>query len=244
MTLVLALIGAIVGALVGGTIGFFGVILLGTLAGADDQQGALAMGAAMSGLPLGLAIGAVLGCVLVVRMRRNSGAAPVTARQGMAALGITVAVLVGLYGYFLWEPPKPSFARNAAIPVIEAEIRMPAEMADLEFLKGRRSMLRTFEDTYYDADTVLTPRQEGDWIILSTRQTLIYRHEDRAVHLWVRPERLLIFELGLSANPAATDGFSDWQPVDHVRPGFYEEDIPPEEANGVAIRHRVIRPGN
>lgn len=242
MTFFLALLGAVGGAVLGGAIGFFGVILLGYATGADDQQGALAMGAAVTGLPVGLVIGAILGCVIVLRMRRKAGAGPVTGQQGLAALGITGTVLLGFYGYFFWEPPKPRF--KGSPPVILAEIRLPAGMVDPEFLDGRRSLLRTYEDTYYDADTVMTPRQEGDWTIIETRQSLFYRKADRAIHAWVRPGRLLIFELEdkIGANPAETDAFGDWHPVTHIRPGFYEEDIPAEEAEGVAIRLRVLRP--
>ncbi len=198
------------------------------------------MGAAVAGLPLGLVIGAVAGCVIVLRLRRNAGAGSVTGKQGLAALGVTAAILLGLYGYFFWEPPKPRFKGNP--PLVLAEIRMPTELADLEYLKGRRSLLRTYEDTYYDANMVLEPRVEGENVILTTRHELFYRRDDRAIHVWVRVDRLLIFELGLADDPLQTESFSDWQPADHVRPGFYEEDIPASESEGVAIRLKVIRP--
>lgn len=240
MTVLLALLGAVLGGVMGGAVGFFGYILLGKLTGADDQQGALAMGAAVAGLPLGLVIGAVVGCVLVLRWRRKAGAGPVTGKQGLAALGLTGAVLAGLYAYFFFEPPKPTFGGTP--PVVLAEIRMPAAMADLEFLKGRSSLLRTYEDTYYDADTPLAARRDGGDVILETRQRLFFRRDDRAIHVWSRPDRLLIFELNLGENPAQTADFTEWQPVTHVRPGFYEEDIPETEQEGIAIRTRILRP--
>lgn len=243
MTLALALLGALLGAALGGAAGFFGTIALGYAMGADDQQGALAMGAAVTGLPLGLVVGAVLGCVIVLRLRRRAGAGPVTGRQGLAALAITAAVLAGLYGYFFWEPPKPVF--KGAPPVVLAEIRVPAAMADPQFLDGRTSLLRTYENTYYDADVALGQRPEGDWLILTTRQTLFYRNADRALHVWASPTRLLIFELEplVPANPPGTDAFGDWHAVTHVRPGFYEEDIPKDSYKGTAIRLRVLRTG-
>lgn len=241
MTVLLAVLGAGVGLFIGGMLGFFAVYGLGVATGADTQQGALAMGAAMSGLPLGGMIGAVLGCVLVLRWRMKSGAKPAGRTENLIAVGLVLSVLAGLYGYFLYEPPKPYYPDSPARPVLQGEIRLPAGLADLDFIQGRRSMIRTYENTYYDADTVLAPRMDGDSVVLTTQQPLIFRRADRSVHLWVSPKLLLIFDLDLPDDPPARAVFTDWQQVSGMRPGFYEEDVPEDQMAQVHLRYKIKR---
>lgn len=240
----LTILGAGVGLCVGGVLGFFAVYGLGLATGADTQQGALAMGAATTGLPGGAFVGAILGSVLMLRLGKRLGAKKPTLPQSLAALGIVFAALAGLYLNFFYEPPRPYYTDTASRPVLQAEIRLPVDMVDLEFIKGRRSMIRTYENTYYDGNILRSPRQVGEQIVLTALQPLIFRRANRSLHLWVSPKRLLIFDLDLPDDPPARPEFTDWQQVSGMRPGFYEDDVREEEMSRVQIRHKIKRGPN
>ena len=242
MTIVLAFLGTVIGAALGGAIGFFVYILLAYATGADDQQGAIAMGAAMAGLPLGGVIGAILGCILVLRWRAKAGASLVGGRAGWIAMGVTVAVLVGLYGTFLWQPPKPVFKPPGSAPIVKAEIRLPGDMVDQEYIQGRKSHLRTYAETFYEADKPFTLREEGDVVIIETEHQLLYRRDNRAINVWVNSGRKVVYELRVGDEPAPTNGFTGWQPISALEPGFYTKEIPPDEITRVSIRTQVVAP--
>lgn len=241
MSVILAFLGAVIGAVIGGAVGFFGYVAVGYATGADSQQGAIAMGAATVGLPLGLVVGGIAGCLLALRMRRNTGVGPGSTGQNLIALGGVLVVIAGLYGFVFWEPPKPRFKAGQPVPVVLAQIRLPADMVDFEFLEGRSGFLVTYEDTYYDADAPTQVVSRGDEVILESRLTLLFRREGRAIHIWLSPKRLAVFRLRYPDDPQHEAAFSDWRMADELKPGFYETDVPPDEREKVFIRTRLVR---
>jgi hypothetical protein len=234
MTILLALLAAILGGVLGAIVGFFAVIALGTLTGADDTGGALAMGAAVTGMPVGAVIGAVLGCVLVIRARRGRSVpvatgeqapspGPMITVQGWISLALVAAILVGI-GLWLFDDGSPPRFAERHRPVLEIEIRLPADDPGIDFALPRGTNLRS-EFIFHGADGELARRAEGEMAILSSRHTMAYKTADRGVELWAGAGRLLIFDLDLAANPQAHD-WTDWRPVSHVRAHSYGEDLP------------------
>lgn len=245
MTVLLVLLGAVVGALVGAFVGFFLYIGIGTLAGADNMQGALAMGAAVGGLPLGAVIGAAVGAFLVLRIRKRRAATapPVNKKrefwQATIGLGLVAALTIAAYLWYTDDGLPPEFGRWQHKPVIEIEIRLPANDPGIQHALGRGADLRN-ENVFHSADGPLSRRIDGGEAILSSRHTVFYKTDDRSIELWMAPGRLLVFDLPYEKVPAPTDGFSDWQAVSAVRTGSYGTDSRSEIDKDIQYRTRVI----
>ena len=251
MTVILAVLAAILGGAIGGVIGFFAIIAIGTLTGADNQQGALAMGAATGGLPLGAVIGAALAAFLVVRYRLKNAPVVEAAAEGVAtgsgagvqALIALLVVAAGIGAFWTWYTwsGDPAQFRAANRPVLLIEVRVPANDPDIPYAINRGTDLRSGQ-VYHSADGSLVKRVEGDHAILSGSHIMAYRTDDRSVELWLGQKRLLIFTLDLPAKPETQAEFSDWRRVDHVRPNFYGEDVAaPEGGHNYFIRTRVTK---
>ena len=258
MTVILVLLGTISGALIGGCVGFFGVILLGTLMGADTQQGALAMGAASGGLPLGLIVGGILGGVLALRARlkspvRSESSAPtgsvlvpeapgprrVWGIQDAIALLLVAALAIGAWTWFN-DTGDPPLLRGSSKPVLHAEIKIPASDPGIAFALNRGSDLRNGQ-VYHGAAGRMGLREEEGHMILTAIHPIAYKTEDRSVELWLGENRLLVFRLDLPRKPPESPEFSAWRPVDEIRPDAYGSLIPdPPGGNKIFIRTKVL----
>lgn len=245
MTVLLVLFGAVVGALFGAVTGFFLYIGVGTLAGADNMQGALAMGAAVGGLPLGAVIGAAVGAFLVLRIRkRRTGTTPPLNKkrefwQALIGLTLVAALITTAYLWFTDDGLPPEFGRWQHKPVIEIEIRLSANDPGIKHALARGADLRN-ESVFHSADGPLVQQIMGDDAILSSRHTVFYKTDDRSIELWMAPGRLLVFDLPYGKVPAPTAGFSDWSDVSAVRNGSYGTDTRSEIDKGIQYRTRVI----
>ena len=230
MTILLALLGAVLGGGIGAVIGFFAVIVIGIVTGADGQQGALAMGAAMVGGPICLVLGAILGCILVLRLRR--GRTPQTPEQAhrtaLIVFGVVAAVLFTLWRVFFYIPPPPM--ARAPVPVMTLEVRMPLDMAGGGELENPSSAILTYGGDNLTPYGAVAQRIEGDHLIITAQHRMVYRFEGREMRAYLGPEQVIVADLGLPAEPDATDGYTDWRPVDALRPYYYGPDQPGAEA--------------
>ncbi len=223
MTVFLAVLGAIFGALLGGILGFFAVILIGTLTGADTQQGALAMGAATLGMPLGGLIGLGLGLGLTIRWRarrakaeavraaREAGETPSAGgafgTQALIAIAVVgVAVLVA-WNWWTDDGTPPLLPRP--FPVLEAEIRLPADDPGIPFATGRPADLRS-GIVYHSMGPPVKLREEDGQAILGMSIPMSYRTEDRGIEILLEPGKRLTFPLDIPARPAVDPAFSEW----------------------------------
>lgn len=242
MTIILALLAALVGAVVGGMVGFFGIILLGTLAGQDTPDGGLAMGAAVGGLPLGAVLGALLGAVLLVRARRtrpdhvtndaespaiaSSGPGKRVSPQGWIAIMLVLGLTAGAWRIFFYEPPPPLIDRAGSTIHLDSEIRLPAEMVDLEDFTAMQAVISTWGGDNLTGQRPPVHEVDGDHLVLGLRHRLIYRTPDRMLYVYLRDGRVAFFDLPLGEVPTPTEGFSDWRPVSRVRDHYYGPDLP------------------
>ena len=260
MTIVLSLLGAILGAILGGIAGFFAIIGLGLLTGADNQQGALAMGAGTVGLPVGAVAGMILGAVIVVRLRSarsppdaGSGqpnAPSVDAGEGAprskgrtlqawVSIGLVLVCAAAFWTWFNWSGDPPQFWGSKR-PVLFAEIRIPNDDPDIAAAVARGTDIRN-GNVYHGVDGRIATEEDGPYVRLKLRHTIAYRTDDRSLELWLGQKRLLIFDLDLPAKPPAQERFSDWRRVDHVRPNFYGEEIPPPEGGfDIWVRTQIV----
>ncbi len=245
MTIILAILAAVLCGAVGGFVGFFAVIGIGELTGADNQQGALAMGAVLTGLPVGAVIGAVLGAVLVVRARRKReadiprGSAKSIGAQGWIALGLVVATVAAGW-MWIFQSDDPSILRSGAQPVLLVEIRAPADDPDISDAMSRGTDLRN-ENIYHGMNGQMQREADGDYTVLKSSHTIAYKTTDRSIELWLGQKRLLVFHLDLPKKPKDQAAFTDWRRVDEIRPNAYGElTEAPEGGHDIFIRTRVV----
>ena len=236
MTIILAIIGTIIGAVAGAAVGFFGSILVATALGASNMNGGLAMGAATTFLPLGAVIGAVLALVLVLKWRKGKGPdSKVSKIVGGILLAGCLAIGGYLYKEYWYVPPAPTL--SGPVRTLHVEIRLPADMIDEEYFKGQRTRLYAYQ-TVLDADKPLTRQDNGGIVVLGAQHRMHYRVNDRKITLWVRYNRILVFELPIPEIPVPSDMFSDWQPVSRVGENYYDKGIDGAGDN-IFIRTRV-----
>lgn len=261
MTFFLALLGAIFGAVIGGAVGFFGIIFLGFLSGADNQQGALAMGAAVVGLPLGLLVGGVLGLLLVLRLRRPvtsdpGAAAPVPdpskvsgtseqassttrfAWQAWAAIAVVALGIAAAWAWWTDDGIPPNLRRPWT--VLQVELRLPADDPGLAFLTSRNTDLRS--GIVFQSAGVPTPvRQDDDRLVMGLTSPLTYRTDDRELEMRLEPSKVLGFDIDLPERPQPDDGYTAWRRVDRF--SWYREGllVPTHGPPPYFIRYRVLK---
>jgi len=237
MTTILAISGAFLGGLLGAVTAFFGYFIFAELIGVPDFEGARSTGATYVIAPVGAIVGAILGCFFVLRLRREKTGGLIS-RQGMIAFGVVLALVSGLYLHFFWQPPAPMFSVLRPKPVLSYEIRVPAQQIEVENIEGLKSVLRTHQ-AFLGQNGKVKHYKDGDNVILSAEHTMYYRVPDRALEMWLAPEKLLIFNLPIADIPEPSDTYSDWRRVDHVRKHFHSEDIEVAGGHNVFIRTKV-----
>ena len=237
MTAILAILGAIVGGLVGAVTAFFGYSVIAELIGVPDFEGARSVGAALVIAPVGAIVGAILGCFAVLRLRREKTGG-LLSQQGLIAAGVVLASVAGLYLYFFWQPPAPLFSALRPKPVLNYEIRVPAKQIDAENIEDIKVVLRTHR-AFLVQNGKVEHYTEGDNVVLSAQHTMYYRVSDRALEMWLAPEKLLIFNLPIPEIPEPSDTYSDWRRVDHVRRHYHGEDIEVAGGYDIFIRTKV-----
>ncbi|MDJ0824439.1 MAG: hypothetical protein QNJ16_02935 [Rhodobacter sp.] len=267
MTILLALFAGLLGAVLGGAVGFFGIILIGTLAGADNQQGALAMGAATGGMPVGALIGAVLAAVLAVRWRVRARSAPVQAapdetaapdrdapggraapetgsprRRGLGLwdwIALTAIALAAAGGYAWWTDDGLPPVLRKPFPVLEAELRLPADDPGLAYALNRHADLRS-EIVYHSLAPPVRLREADRQVVLGLRGALTYRTDDREIELRLETGKVLGFRLDLGDRPRVTEAFTDWRRVDRFVWNRDGVPVPTDGPPPYFLRTRVV----
>lgn len=215
-------------ALCGAATIFIVVMVVGSLTGASNINGGLAMGAAgmtpIGGL-IGAAIGAWLGWRAVTRMQRKTVLA---AGFGVAALTVLCA------GAWLAvrELTDGNPYRQGEEPVVHLEWRLPETVPHDRVQPLYRY---TFRSSYMDWtlssqwDDPFVRDQDGH-TILRFRTRIRWRVDGRIFQLWTFPnhdDRITV-GLNLPRSPKPADSWSPWVPVDG--------------AEGHAFRTRVAPP--
>lgn len=197
----------------GAVITFFGLIAIGTLLGASQMEGALAMGAA-GFAPIGAVIGAVIGLLLTWWMIiRMSNGGLLLAGYGLAFL---VATTVGAwFAYEELTDGNPYLVENE--PTVHIEWRLPEKVRhDWVDRIFRYSMRSSYQDwtlsTHWDVPRV---RDEHGVSILRIRARIRWRVTGRVFQLWRAPhhEDRITVDPGLPRDPKHQDEYGPWKEV-------------------------------
>lgn len=239
MTYLLALLGAIAGAAIGAFLGVSIGSVLAAMLGISSFEGASGYFAVFIGGPIGGLIGLVLGAVIVLRRRGQTGFGAISGRLGLIVLGVIAVVAVGIGVLYL---SQDIVNPNGAAPQLAFEIRLPAGAApptrnerpiQLEGGKNRRDALMQPEYT----------RSEGGRTILVGLVEMYYRGSQRMIVMTMPDKTDVIFNLKLASVPKHSKDLSAWQRADFIAEPGKTQARKATPADNYEIRYRADWPG-
>lgn len=236
MTYVLAFLAAVAG----GTAGFFLAAAIGgvlaPMLGISSFEGAAGYFAAFVLGPVGGLIGLVLGLWLVFRFKGGHRGFAAIAKRGALIVAALSAVATG--GVLLRLATLESFPGGEQ-PQMDFEIRLPASAAvpsrqglDFEMQAGSQRSGGLLRDQWL--------RRDGDRAVLIGFVPLYTRTSQRMLVVSRPGEPKLIFQIRLSATPAVSDKYGEWQRVDFIDEAKADSSPRrPGPAENFEIRYRV-----
>ncbi len=221
----------IFGGVVGAIVGFVAAILLLELVGFGNRADPIASGLlALFGIgPIGAIAGLVLGTRLAMLVPRSERAGSLARNsfKAFAALVVLCAAAGTAYYVYAVNTATPWLNPNAANPLLEFEVRLPAgtpppaTAADVVF------ELQTAVNTMPGEPRPSQFRRDGDRPVVAGDVELAFRTANRM--LWVKvkgqPDRL--YTIGLSAKAPHASVLGPWLP----------------QGDGSEIRYRAKWPG-
>lgn len=218
------LLGGMVGAVVGYIAGVLAFDRLGSNPHDPIASGLLAM---LVFGPIGAIAGIVLGTKLVMRLCRRVGSGSV-AGNSLKSLGVVVALVAGIgtiYYVYAVSVATPWLNPNAANPVLQFEIRLPAG-APLP-VQPITVELQTDINTMPGVVVRDRFRQDDTQPVIVGEVDLAFRTAHRQLEVKVGNQPARLFRIGLDAKAPHAADLGPWQP----------------QPDGSAIRYRARWPG-
>ena len=221
----------IAGGVVGAVIGFVGTLLTLELVGFGNRADPVGSGllALFVFAPAGAIAGLVTGTTLAMRMRGgdNTGSLAGNSFKAFGALIVLCAAAGTAYYVYAVTSATPWLNPNAANPVLEFEIRLPAGMASPNSTRDIAIELQTDINTMPGEPRFNRFRRDGDRSVIAGQVDLAFRTAHRQLEIKVngQPDRLYL--IGLSAKAPHASELGPWQP----------------NIDGSEIRYRAKWPG-
>jgi hypothetical protein len=211
----------IAGGVVGAVIGFIGTLLALELVGFGNRADPVGSGllALFVFAPAGAIAGLVTGTTLAMRMRGGDNT--------FGALIVLCVAAGAAYYVYAVTSATPWLNPNAANPVLEFEVRLPAGMASPNSTRDIAIELQTDINTMPGEPRFNLFRRDGDRSVIAGQVELAFRTAHRQLEVKVngQPDRLYL--IGLSAKAPHASGLGPWQP----------------NIDGSEIRYRAKWPG-
>ncbi|WP_425099997.1 hypothetical protein [Tropicibacter sp. S64] len=226
-------------AIAGAFAGFFLILGLGYATGADDREGALAMGVATTGMPLGAIAGIVLALLGVARWYNRPEGEPFIGTKGLIGVIGVPLVLTGLLMLRIWWITTPELPSPK--PRLLVQVRAPIALRD-------DTVFHQFWPSYHRAGTHVgaytipdTTETEGT-LTLDTDFYMIYRVEDRRITVPYADKAHAGFTLTIGERPTIMDAYSDWQDPDFFLTDNIWEARPTDVTDppAIQIRYKVV----
>jgi hypothetical protein len=201
----------------GGVIGWIGsaAAVLGLTAafGIHDRDGGLAMSAFFFFGPVGGLAGLVFAVWLMLRRRRETGAAPL-GRHAVVALAAVVLIAGAVFGGFWLN--RPYVTTSGLPPELRFELRLPREAVPPSLVSrsdalARRSPIELVTSQNTMSAEIERVRMDDGQPVLVGRVEMHYRTRDRALVLKL-PTGDVAFDVKLAASPEAIADFGAWAP--------------------------------
>jgi hypothetical protein len=219
----------IAGGVVGAVIGFVGTLLALELVGFGNRADPVGSGllALFVFAPAGAIAALVTGTTLAMRGGDNAGSLAGNSFKAFGALIVLCAAAGAAYYVYAVTSATPWLNPNAANPVLEFEIRLPAGMAPPNSTRDIAIELQTDINTMPGEPRFNLFRRDGDRSVIAGQVELAFRTAHRQLEIKVsgQPDRLYL--IGLSAKAPHASGLGPWQP----------------NIDGSEIRYRAKWPG-
>ncbi|MFH1343794.1 MAG: hypothetical protein ABIL01_21680 [Pseudomonadota bacterium] len=221
----------IVGGVMGAVAGFLATLLIFDLAGfgnpADPIQSGMLMLLVFA--PAGAIAGLVVGTAFGMRWRGRQDAGGL-ARNSLKAFGVVVALCAAAGGAYFWyavSTATPWLNPNAATPLLQFEVRLPAGAALPSVAQDVAIELQTDRNSMPGETKFNRFRRDGDRGVIVGEVELAYRTAYRQLEIRIKGQPDRTFPIGLSGKaPHAS------------QPGPWEK-----HADGSEIRYRAQWPG-
>jgi len=236
MTYILAFLAGVAGTIAGYVLATAFGVGLALVLGMSNFEGASGYFAAFVVGPIGGLIGLFLGLWLVLRYK--GGYRSFSAIAGRSAIVVIAIALATYAGVQLWESSLENFPGGLS-PQLDFEIRLPAaspppnrKKIDFEMQAGSQRSGGLLRDNWL--------RYDGDRPVLVGFVRLATRTSKRALVVSLPDQPKLIFWIRLSATPAVSERFGEWQRVDALDNMKADSaPRPPTTAENFEIRYRV-----
>jgi hypothetical protein len=238
MTYLLAVVAGIAGAAVGWAAVAAAVVLVGSLLGASNFEGALGMFAVFGAGPIGGVVGLVLGIWLALRRRGHASVSALAWR--LPAVAAAIAALAAGTVWYLYET-RPGLGTSAGgAPRLDFEIRLPPGVEGSALSRNARIELNTERNRMPGQLAAGGGRREGERHVIAGTVELHYRSGWRLLELLAGPgEPSRVFDLRLPARPGHMREFGPWRRVDFIATGS-EQPRPAPASEAFEIRTRVV----
>jgi hypothetical protein len=236
MIYLLALLAGVLGAALGAGLGYVIGALLAELLGIPSFEGASGFFIAAIMLLAGV-IGLMAG--LLLTLRYAGGFRGFKALTGRAAALLAVMGALIFIGVQVRFATLENFPGDYPVPQLHFEIRLPAGVSepqrsriDFEMQAGSQRSGGQFADGWL--------RKDGDRYVMSGRVPLYTRTSQRILVVSLPDQPRLLFSIGLSAMPAASETFGPWQRVSFIDDGKPDsQPRRPNNSENFEIRYHV-----
>ena len=221
----------IAGGVVGAIAGFVATPLVLELAGFGNRADLITTGllALFVFAPAGALAGLVLGTKLAMRMRgdENAGSLASNSLKAFGALVVFCVVAGSAYYVYAVTTATPWLNPNAANPILEFEVRLPAGTAQPGSVRDIAIELQTDINSMPGEPRFNQFRRDGDRPVIAGDVELAFHTAHRQVEVKVKDQPNRLYPIGLSAKAPHASEFGPWQP----------------NSDGTEIRYRAKWPG-
>lgn len=206
----------IIGGVTGAAAGFLGTLVALELAGfgntADPiQSGPLAL---LVLAPAGSIVGLVIGTALGMRWRGRKDAGGLAANS-LRAFGVVLALCAAAGGAYFWyavSTATPWLNPNAATPILEFEVRLPAGAELPAAARDIAIELQTDQNRMPGEARFNRFRRDGDLAVIAGDVELAFRTAYRQLEVTIKGQPDRVFSIGLTGKAPHAPELGPWQP--------------------------------
>ncbi|WP_249147872.1 hypothetical protein [Bradyrhizobium sp. AUGA SZCCT0177] len=179
--------------------------------------------------PAGAIAGLVLGTKLAMRMRggENTGSLAGNSLRAFGALILLCAAAGTAYYVYAVTTATPWLNPNAATPLLQFEVRLPAGAALPASAADVAIELQTDQNSMPGAPRFNQFRRDGERPVIAGDVELAFRTAHRQVEVKIKGQPARVYRIGLTAKAPHAAQLGPWQP----------------NADGSEIRYRAKWPG-
>ncbi|MBR1283411.1 hypothetical protein JQ597_15285 [Bradyrhizobium sp. AUGA SZCCT0177] len=221
----------IAGGVAGAAVGFAATLLIVELVGSGNRADPIgsALLAVFVFAPAGAIAGLVLGTKLAMRMRggENTGSLAGNSLRAFGALILLCAAAGTAYYVYAVTTATPWLNPNAATPLLQFEVRLPAGAALPASAADVAIELQTDQNSMPGAPRFNQFRRDGERPVIAGDVELAFRTAHRQVEVKIKGQPARVYRIGLTAKAPHAAQLGPWQP----------------NADGSEIRYRAKWPG-